>query len=473
MTWFTTPWLYAECYLYRRLATLFRLSTHWRNYDVFARQKNSTFRSSRPAVLELASRYQTLITELQSADGPSTKDKSPEDLAAAEKLLFTEMAEICLWGNATDLSLLTSLTYDDIQKLQGAEARKKAEANIVVNDLSRAYEVLKAAQISASSSSGGEKERQVDIVLDNAGFELYVDLLFAGYLLASNLASRVVLHPKSIPWFVSDVTPSDWAALINAMRDPQAFFTQAPDLGGDGDESATEVSLTDQEEGDMQFVFRHLSALHEEGRMVMRGSDAWTGAGSFWRLKVEEPGLWEDLRSSEMVVFKGDLNYRKLTGDVCEVLFFLPASLFSTRLSCRFSCFASFLPVLHISRRLYALANVDFAVSLSNFFKSHCADLAPQGDVAFYNLLLRCPGFNRSWFGDPHPSTEDVQSRCRGWLARRQRRRVVRYRGWWWEQRREEMGLERQVGCCAVLRWEGGRYYEDAVVSSSQYCKTA
>ena len=41
----------------------------------------------------------------------------------AEKILFMEMCEICLWGNATDLSLLTSLSYDDIQKLQGSEAR--------------------------------------------------------------------------------------------------------------------------------------------------------------------------------------------------------------------------------------------------------------------------------------------------------------------------------------------------------------
>ena len=229
------------------------------------------------------------------------------------------MAEICLWGNATDLSLLTSLTYDDIQKLQGAEARKKAEANIVVNDLAKAYEVLKAAQTS-TSSSGGEKERQVDIVLDNAGFELYVDLLFAGYLLASNLATRVVLHPKSIPWFVSDVTPPDWGALINAMRDPQSFFTASSD-SGEGDEGKAAANLTGQEEEDMNFVFQHLAGLHEEGKMVMRGSEVWTGPGSFWRLKAEEPGLWEDLRSSEMVVFKGDLNYRKLTGDVCGVIF--------------------------------------------------------------------------------------------------------------------------------------------------------
>ena len=62
-----------------------------------------TFRSSRPAVLELASKYREIVQQLR-ADKNATHD------VEAEKLLFTEMFEICLWGNATDLSLLTNLT---------------------------------------------------------------------------------------------------------------------------------------------------------------------------------------------------------------------------------------------------------------------------------------------------------------------------------------------------------------------------
>ncbi|KAF3356702.1 hypothetical protein VdG1_03639 [Verticillium dahliae VDG1] len=185
-TWLDTPWLFCECYLFRRISTYFKLSTHWKNYDVFARQKINTFRSSRPAVLELAARFKELVQQLE-ANGSATQDE------AAEKLLFAEMCEICLWGNATDLSLLTSLTYEDIQKLQGSEARKASEKNILANDLPAAYAVLKQAV------AEGKKERRVDIVLDNAGFELYVDLILAGYLLSAGLATHIVLHPKSIP----------------------------------------------------------------------------------------------------------------------------------------------------------------------------------------------------------------------------------------------------------------------------------
>ena len=147
-----------------------------------------TFRSSRPAVLELAAKYKAMISELES-DGVSNKgkDKSEE----AERLLFIEICEICLWGNATDLSLLTSLTYEDIQKLQGSDARKASEKNIIANDLSSAYLALKQVQREKCN-----RDRRVDIVLDNAGFELFVDLILAGYLIAAGLATNIVLHPK-------------------------------------------------------------------------------------------------------------------------------------------------------------------------------------------------------------------------------------------------------------------------------------
>ncbi|MGH2195781.1 ARMT1-like domain-containing protein, partial [Enterococcus faecalis] len=81
---------------------------------------------SRPAVLELAARYNDLTKQLQS-DQSALANASEEERAEAEKALFIEMCEICLWGNATDLSLLTNLSYDDIQILQGSNARKANE----------------------------------------------------------------------------------------------------------------------------------------------------------------------------------------------------------------------------------------------------------------------------------------------------------------------------------------------------------
>jgi hypothetical protein len=267
----------------------------------------STFKSSRPAVIELAGRYRDIVTELETKrtlQGAETQ----EQLEAAEKVLFTEMCEICLWGNATDLSLLTNLSYEDIQKLQGSEARKASEKNILVNDLNKAFAVLTKAQ------KEGKKDRRVDIVLDNAGFELFVDLILAGYLIASGLATTVVLHPKSIPWFVSDVLPGDFIALLTALAAPQHFYgTQSEEDQNTGKEA---VPLTETEDSNLQFLFQNWSQMHAEGELMLRPNDFWTAGGSYWRLPKAEPELYDDLKESELVIFKGDLNYRKLTADV-------------------------------------------------------------------------------------------------------------------------------------------------------------
>lgn len=269
----------------------------------------STFKSSRPAVLELAAKYKDIMEKLH---GSSAAPKSAEEMEQAEELLFTEMCEICLWGNATDLSLLTSLTYEDIQKLQGSDARKASEKNIIANDLPAAFEVLRNAR-----TANPKQERRVDIVLDNAGFELFVDLILAGYLLGANLATHIVLHPKRIPWFVSDVVLADFMSLLNALADPQSFYSTLSD-----DEKHAEKTpqpLSEKEVGQLCFLFENWSGLHAEGQLVIRPNQFWTQAGSYWRLPKTQPSLYKDLQESELVVFKGDLNYRKLTGDVSVI----------------------------------------------------------------------------------------------------------------------------------------------------------
>lgn len=291
----------------------FARSKHWRNYDPFSRQKISTFRSSRPAVLELAAKYKELVAQLQQHGGVVTS-KSPEEVIEAERLLFTEMCEICLWGNATDLSLLTSLTYEDIQKLQGSEARKSSEKNILVNDLPAVYRVLKNVQ----EAKGKDETRRVDIILDNAGFELFVDLILAGYLLSAGLATQVVLHPKSIPWFVSDVLPADFGALLNALADPQGFYSTPSD---EDQEAGRPIKpLSENEVSDLSYLFQNLSTFHQEGQLLLRPNIFWSSGASYWNLPSLAPGLYDELRKSELVIFKGDLNYRKLTRDVCTIL---------------------------------------------------------------------------------------------------------------------------------------------------------
>lgn len=402
LSWLKAPWLFAECYLFRRMSTYFRLSTHWQRYDPFARQKIRTFRSSRPAVLELAARYRELIQQLEAAQADKSGDAA--SIAAAEETLFTEMCEICLWGNATDLSLLTNLTYEDIQKLQGAEARRKAEANILVNDLPTAYKTLTKARDAAAAKTatpGSSIERRVDIVLDNAGFELYVDLILAGYLLRAGLATNVVLHPKNIPWFVSDVLPSDFAALLNALASPQRFY-ETPSEEEELQGKPAPEKLTDAEKTNLSFLFGDWTQLYANGQIVLRPNIFWTQPGSFWRLPNDAPELYDDLKTSELVIFKGDLNYRKLTSDVC------PPPCLSPNLSPPLSFFLL------------------FPLSLCTSSNALFTDRLGCNDAVCRGYWPAGPGL-----GPQRAGTADVQGRCSRRSAGRQGRGAPAGRGRW------------------------------------------
>ncbi|GAA5895554.1 hypothetical protein JCM6882_000338, partial [Rhodosporidiobolus microsporus] len=191
--WFTAPWLYAECYLYRRLRLLFStpsaVSTGWSLFDPFQSQKVSTWRSSASGAAALAKSLQSL-----HSSGP-VRPSSAQDEERWEKLRidFLAIAEACLWGNATDLSLLTSLSHDEIKTLQSVE---RGQAFLLRNDFAKVWEHVK-----------GLKGARVDLVLDNSGFELFTDLVLADWLvsLSPGLVNEVVIHPKLVPWFVSDV----------------------------------------------------------------------------------------------------------------------------------------------------------------------------------------------------------------------------------------------------------------------------
>ncbi|KAK7206546.1 hypothetical protein BZA70DRAFT_265979 [Myxozyma melibiosi] len=277
MTYANGPWLYTECYLYRKIYSCFKTSKGWEEYDFFARQKLDAFKSSESAVVELAIRYKALSAQLH---GDVSK--------ASLEVLFREFIDISLWGNATDLSLLTTLSLDQLQSLQGAAARQKSEKNILVNDVGKAW-----AAVSDTTKYG-----RVDIVLDNAGFEFYTDMIFALFLLDSGLAETIVFHPKSIPWFVSDVMPVDLGVLVSSLSDP-AFFTK------------------NREE--LDYLSSQIMKYSSDGKIIMRQSPFWTTSLAFWELREGGLGggheVWDDLRASKLVIFKGDLNHRKLVYD--------------------------------------------------------------------------------------------------------------------------------------------------------------
>ncbi|KAJ9096175.1 hypothetical protein QFC19_007274 [Naganishia cerealis] len=278
VTWLTGPWLYLECYLYQWIHLQMWSSdeSHWHTYDIFERLKTETFRQSSDGVIELCKLYQKLNGEINTGN-------LDED---AFKLVFKELIDVSLWGNATDLSLLAgNVTADDIKSVQGAEARKKNEKNILVNDFESAWAHLKSS-----------KSQRIDFVLDNSGFELFTDLVLALFALDSGLVQEIDIHCKEIPWFVSDTMPKDFDALVSQLEDP-SFFKELH-----GDEALTKFSSA-------------LKKYYKDGKIRVQSHPFWTTDANFWDI-VREDDLFAELKKSDLIIFKGDLNYRKLTGDI-------------------------------------------------------------------------------------------------------------------------------------------------------------
>ncbi|KAF8586991.1 DUF89-domain-containing protein [Ramaria rubella] len=274
------PWLFAEAYKYRRLHECFSISRYWKDYDVFFRQKCDTFSRSSEAVFELSTRF---VEPFVHTDSVAGREK--------ERLMFLELAQVCLWGNSTDLSLLINMTEEQIKSLQstGGEHLAATEKNILGNNLPELWEAV---------SNPAVKGGRIDFVLDNAGFELYCDCVFADYLIQSGLASQIRFHGKRFAWFVSDVTRKDWNWLLNTMVYGQLF----PD--------ATEAELETLHRLGLRW-----KQYEKEGKWVYEQHPFWCTGYTFWDLPSEAPDLFLHLSRSTLVFFKGDLNHRKLTYD--------------------------------------------------------------------------------------------------------------------------------------------------------------
>jgi damage-control phosphatase, subfamily III len=108
-----------------------------------------------------------------------------------------------------------------------------------------------------------------------------------------------VFHCKTIPWFVSDTTSDDFYELLDILENPSLLM---------GDESVANADALK----DLAATWRgYLS----RGEWTLRSDRFWTKWWAYCHLPEASPDLFSSLSSSSLVIFKGDLNYRKLIYD--------------------------------------------------------------------------------------------------------------------------------------------------------------
>ncbi|MEC3881762.1 damage-control phosphatase ARMT1 family protein [Parapedobacter sp. 10938] len=179
---------------------------------------------------------------------------------------FTALVHAALWGNSADLSQLET---------NDALIDPALRNNLVIDD-----SALLCDLIAAPAS------REVDVIADNAGLELLSDLFLIDYLLTTGQVSRVNLHLKAYPTFVSDATIRDFVGHLDILR-------------GFHSEPVT------------QFVDR-LEGHRAGGRLQLLDHPFWNSPCHFTKLP---PAITQGFSDNTVLVFKGDANYRRLFED--------------------------------------------------------------------------------------------------------------------------------------------------------------
>lgn len=128
-----------------------------------------------------------------------------------------------------------------------------------------------------------------EMVNDNAGYEMITDFCLADFLITHGFCKKVVFNLKQIPWFVSDVTILDFRWLIRRM-------------------------INNENANFKKFGIRWNKYIREK-TWIIETDPFWTTPLDFTYMEEKAPHLYNRLGEAKLVIFKGDLNYRKLFGE--------------------------------------------------------------------------------------------------------------------------------------------------------------
>jgi hypothetical protein len=174
-----------------------------------------------------------------------------------------------LWGNRTDLS------YVEVRgDSQDAPALDRERANLLVDDTAPVRDYLHTAR------------SRIDFICDNAGPELLFDLALADFLLRAGFTQKIVWHLKLQPFFVSDTMQPDVSDALGA--------------------------LTKSRVSELQQLASRLRNAMDRKRFVLTDHPFWV-TGSFFHAMPAD--LRATLAQADLVILKGDANYRRLVGD--------------------------------------------------------------------------------------------------------------------------------------------------------------
>lgn len=127
-SWFQSPWLFVECYMYRRIHEAIIQSPPIDDFDVFKESKDQNFFESQESVIALCTHLQQLTRTIDDLEENQLKNE------------FFKLLQISLWGNKCDLSI--SGGESSSQKTDVLNSLEDLKPFILVNDLEQLWSLL-------------------------------------------------------------------------------------------------------------------------------------------------------------------------------------------------------------------------------------------------------------------------------------------------------------------------------------------
>lgn len=220
--------------------------------DPFAHQKRQSLNAAINQTHSLPHKTNQLISEGWQSDN------------------FRQLLLADLWGNQADMSMWSA---EDEAMPNHAESADQL-SHLLVDDGTAVTELLQ------------NPVRRVDFIIDNAGFELIGDLCLTDYLLSTEQVGTIFFHLKLFPTFVSDATPFDIESTV--------------------------AHLNHHEDPVLQATGQRLINYLVNGRLHLTTDPFWTSPKPLWQLPA---GLKHHFKRANLVISKGDANYRRALGD--------------------------------------------------------------------------------------------------------------------------------------------------------------
>jgi len=285
--WLDAPWYFAEAYFYRRLmeAVEYFQPGPWKYHDPFGIKKRAQIEQAIAEALDSPDLGEILDRSRARSETVAQLSECKEARSETvtqhtETNIFDVLLHAALWGNRADLSNYTITRREPGQETIAAlTAQVRDERPNVLIDHTDAVRQLLSTPVS-------EGMRRVAFINDNVGLDVLFDLMLSDFMLDRGWIHDVVLHLKAWPFFVSDAMPEDILTTITLLQ------------------SSANASVRQ--------LGTRLSTYIETGHLILTADPFWTSPLMFHRIPAS---LREALAQADLIILKGDVNYRRLLGD--------------------------------------------------------------------------------------------------------------------------------------------------------------